>query len=148
MEKRATNTIESLYDKYSVMLYGIALEISPSQKEAETILIKTFEKVHQQNIIHQENSSMCATLIKLVIQAAHEVLMPDELKHNFKLKRFENCPLLHQLLCEQLSVDDICLKNEFSPSEVSQKVREEFNTIRYWLNEHNISLNKELRIAI
>ena len=136
MEKQTTNTIESLYNKYSKMVYGIALEISPSHKEAEFILIKTFKKVHQQNIINQVSSSICVTLIKFVIQTAHEVLMPEELKHNFKLKCFENSPLLHQLLCEQISVDDICVKHELTPLDVSKKVREEFNAIRNLLNEN------------
>ncbi len=148
MEKQTTNTIESLYDTYSVMLYGIVLEICPSTKEAETVLIKTFKKVHKQNIINQASSSICVTLIKLVIQTAHEVLMPEQLKHNFKLKRFEKSPLLHQLICEQISVDDICVKHKLTPLEVSQKVREEFNSIRNLLNEKNISLKKQLNIAI
>ena len=141
MEKKSTNIIENLYDKYSVMLYDIALEISPSAKEADIILISTFVKIHDQNIIDQENSAICATLIKLVIQSAHEVLMPDELEHNFRLKRFENSPLLHKLLCEQINKNDNFLKNKSMPTEHAQKVREEFITIRNLLKDEKLILS-------
>lgn len=147
MQKQATNTIESLYDTYGVMLYNIAVEISHSPIEAEAILIKTFNKAHKHIIINQVGSSLCVTLIKLVIQSAHEVLMPEELKHNFKLKRFENSPLIHQLLCEQISVDDICVKHKLTPLEFSQKVREEFNAIRGLLKEKNIVPSKQLQLV-
>ena len=145
MEK--TKSIEKLYDTYSVMLYGIALEISPSQRVADRILIETFKRAYKKNVINQEKSSICVTLIKLIIETAHHILMPEELKHNFKLKQFENSQLLHQLLCEQLSVDAICRNNKLTPLEAAQKIREEINAIRSLLSEKNTSLNKQLQSA-
>jgi hypothetical protein len=135
LKNQVVSLIESHYDKYSAMLYGIALEISPSSKEAEIILIKTFEKAYSQNLMNSEKAGICGILIKLVIQSAHEVLLPKELKHNFKLNRFEDSPLLHQLLCEQISVNEICLKNKLSSLEVSQKIREEFKIFRNPIKE-------------
>ncbi len=138
MGKPVTNAFQRLYDMYSAMLYGIALEISPSQKEADLILFETFMKAHKQDLFNQEGSSVCVTLIKLVIQTAHEVLIPEELKHNFKLKRFETSPLLHQLLCEQFSIDDLCSKHKLTPLHISKQIREEFNSMRI-LNEKNLT---------
>ena len=135
MEKQAVISIESVYDSYSAMLYGIALEISPSLKVAEDILIKTFEKVHQLNIIKHVSSSICVTLIKLILQTAQKELKHDEQKHNFKLKRFENYPLLHQMLCEQINLDGICLKHKLTPLKASQKLREEFISTRDLLHQ-------------
>lgn len=139
MGKQVVKTIESLYDKYSGMLYGIALEISPTTEQADIILINTFKEIHVKNIKKQENASICSTLIKLLIQTAHNTLKPNELIHNFKLKRFENSPFLQLLLCEQVSMENICSKNRLSILEVSQKIHEEFNTIRNLLNKKKLA---------
>lgn len=122
-----TITFESLYDTYSPMLYTIALEISPTEKQAEEILSTTFLKAHQQNLIQKNKHSLCATLIKLTIQTAYEQLKP---KSNFRLKQFENTPLLHKLLCEQITLDDHCTENKITRTQVSYQIRKEFNLIR------------------
>ena len=111
------------------MLYGITLEISPSLEEAELILIKTFEKIKEQNLANLENSFICITLIKLLIQSAHQVLHPQKRKHDFKLKHFENTPLLHLLICEQISIDEICINNKWTHTAFNEKLREEFNAL-------------------
>ena len=124
------NLFENIYDKYSKMLYSIAEEISPSQKAAEEIQITTFKKVHKQNLIQQIYPSICVTLIKLLIQTAHEQIYHNELKHNFKLKQFENTPLLHKLLCEQINIESNCTENNLSRTEAGKILREEFNLLR------------------
>ena len=111
------------------MLYGIAVEISPSQKAAKEILITTFKKIHEQNLI-QIYPSLCVTLIKLLIKTAHQQLKPKELKHNFKLKQFENTSLLHKFLCEKIDLEDHCTENKLTRSEVGKILREEFNLLR------------------
>ncbi|HOZ51223.1 MAG TPA: hypothetical protein PLU17_05165 [Chitinophagaceae bacterium] len=130
MEIQNANQFESIYNKYIDMLYGITLEIAPSLEEADMILIKTFEKIKEQNVANLENSFICITLIKLLIQSAHQVLHPQERRHQFKLKHFKNTPLLHLLICEQISIDEICLKNKLTHSDFNTKLREEFNAIR------------------
>ena len=123
-------TLENLYDTYSPMLYGIALEISPGQKEAEEILISTFHKIGKQNLLQQAHPSLCATLIKLIIRTAHEQLKPGQLKNNFRLKQFESTPLLHKLLCEQISLENYGDENKLARAEVAKRIREEFISLR------------------
>lgn len=127
MDEQTVNTLENMYDKYSPMLYGIAAEIASSQKEAEQILLTTFQKAHRNDLIEKNKHSLCASLIKLTIQTAHEQLKP---KNNFKLKQFENTPLLHKLLCEQINLEDHCTENKITRTQVLKQIRKEFNSIR------------------
>lgn len=126
----SVKTFEDIYDKYSPMLYGIALEISTSESEGEEILISTFQKVHSQNLIQSTNYSICGTLIKLLIQSAHEILNNNQGKINFKIKIFENTPLLHKLLCEQINFNDHCRDNSLSHAEAINQIRREFISLR------------------
>ena len=121
--------LENLYNTYGPMLYGIALEISPAPKEAEEILIRTFHKIHEQNLL-QARPALCATLIKLVIRTAHEQLNPGQLKNNFRLKQFESTPLIHKLLCEQISLENYGEENKLTRAEVAKRIREEFILLR------------------
>ncbi len=124
------NSLENIYDFYSRMLFNIAVEISATEQEAEEILLATFKKIHEQNIVQQIPPSLCLKLIKLLIQTAHERLKPEELKHNFKLKQFESTPLLHKLLCEQINLERHCIENNISLAEAGKILREEFNLLR------------------
>ena len=110
------------------MLYSIAVEISPTEKQAEEILIITFKKAHKLNLVAQTYPSLCITLIKIIIQTAHEHL--GDFKNNFRLKQFENTPLLHKLLCEQINLDNHCQENNLTRAELGKKIREEFNLLR------------------
>lgn len=101
-----TKEFETLYDTYSPMLYGIALQIAPTKMEAEHILIATFSKAHEQKLCEKKHLSHCINLIKLLIQTAHQKLNNNIGKPNFKIKQFENTPMLHQILCEQMTVED------------------------------------------
>ena len=128
MNKNSPLIFSQLYDKYSTMLYSIAVEISPTEKQAEEILIITFKKAHKLNLVAQTYPSLCITLIKIIIQTAHEHL--GDFKNNFRLKQFENTPLLHKLLCEQINLDNHCQENNLTRAELGKKIREEFNLLR------------------
>jgi len=113
------------------MLYSIALEVSPSQKEAEEILINTFQKVYHQELPTFNYPFFCAKLIRLLLQTAHEQLhIPHQSKNNFQLKRFKNTPLLHQLLCEQINLELYCEENNLTRSEAAKMLRKEFTYLR------------------
>ena len=73
--QRANHKLETLYDTYSPMLYDIALQIAPTQKVAEQIIITTFTKAHKQKIEQQIYPSPCITLLKLLIQNSAHVLL-------------------------------------------------------------------------
>ncbi|MBK8567093.1 MAG: hypothetical protein IPN76_28145 [Saprospiraceae bacterium] len=122
--------IEALYDRHSSMLYSIALQISPTQSGAEEILIRTFQKIDQQAMFRDHHPADCANLIKLVIQTAIEYLGANVTANNFKIKQFEDTPILHKLLCEQMSLDNYCDENGIGRAEVTKIFRQEFAQIR------------------
>lgn len=125
-------TIESIYNTYSPMLYGIALEISPSDKQAERILILTFQKIQERRLIEENGGAICAILIKVLIQTACEYLKATK---KFKLKAFENMPLLQKLLCEEINIQDHCIENNITQKEAAQQIRIEFNLLKNFNKE-------------
>ena len=137
MNKNSPLIFSQLYDKYSTMLYSIAVEISPTEKQAEEILIITFKKAHKLNLVAQTYPSLCITLIKIIIQTAHEHL--GEFKNNFRLKQFENTPLLNHLICDQISLQDYCKEKYLTQQEGLQIIRKEFSTIRNAEKENKVS---------
>ena len=123
------NKFEILYDRYCPMLYGIALQIAPTQMEAEQIIISSFIKAYHQNIEEQKYPSPCISLIKLLIQTAHEQLKNNTDKPNFELKMFENSPMLHHVLCEQATLEKYCIEYKITKQQVMKNFREEFSEI-------------------
>ncbi len=136
--KNTLISIENLYDNYSPLLYGIALEISQKQSEAEEILIGTFQKIGTQVFV-KDDPKLCVTLIKLVIQTAHEQLSAGHFVNAFKLKQFESTPIFHKLICEQLSLDDYCKENKIKRVKVIKMIREEFISVRKLMMAEKLS---------
>lgn len=124
------NPILALYDSHGPMLYGVALQISPTQDEAEEILIRTFVKIERQAMFRNQHPSDCANLIKLVVQTGMEYLGSSVNANNFKLKQFEDTPILHKLICEQMSLDKYCEASGISREEAANALRKEFAPIR------------------
>ncbi len=122
-------TLENLYDKYSGMLYSIALEISPSAKDAEFILINTFQKVDSENLLTRNSTAWCIALIKGLVETAQEKFNSGQKRNNFVLKRFENTPLLHTLFSQQRGITDYCKTNRISITEARRQLREELATL-------------------
>ena len=124
--------VHKLYQDYGVRLYVVALEIAPNPTVAETILADTFVKIHQQQLVqlNEHPPPIYITLIKLLLQTAHEHLYNDQLKYNFKLKQFEHTPLLHKLICEQTSLENYCKENHISRDEAAKELRKEMMSIR------------------
>jgi len=135
------SSFEILYNTYSSMLYAIALEISPDPKEAEEILIHSFQRAYKQNIFQQNSPSVCVALIKLIVQTAQERLNPDQKTSNFKLKQFENAPLLHKILCEPNSLDQYSEETKFTRNELSKKLRNEMLILRKLRNINSHPVN-------
>lgn len=125
-------SMHKLYQDYGARLYVVALEIAPDQSAAENILIETFVKIHQQQLVqlNEHPPPIYITLIKLLLQTAHEHLYTDQLKYNFKLKQFEHTPLLHKLICEQISLENYCKENHLSRAEAAKEIRKELMSIR------------------
>lgn len=124
------NTLEDMYDKYSALLMYIAMEISPAKEEAEKILFITFTKASHLKLHHQSKGLPCITLIKLLIQTAQKQFSPGGQIHNLKLKLFENTPLLHKILCNQINLESYCNTNNVTRTEVAKVIREEFTLLQ------------------
>ena len=125
--------LEKIYDSYSPILFGIALDMASTREIAEDILANTFQRISKYQLTQQNNStSFCITLIKLLILTAHNSFIPSQLKNNFKLKPFQKTPILHTLLCEQMTLENYCQLNKIAFPHVAKQIRSEFATIRNW----------------
>src|SRR2546430_12949686 len=114
--------LEKVYDRYSHIVYGIAIEISLSEADAERVLVRTFEKLCNGGLNLQNHSSLPSVLIKLTVETACELLPPDMRKNNFKMKGLERFPLIHQFLFENNSIEACCLHGMMTRAEAAKKI--------------------------
>lgn len=146
-----TLNFKNIYDKYCPMLYSIALQICDSKIKAEQVLINVFKKIYNQDISQHTDSIYSITLMRLIIKSAQE-LYSIKLKSNFRLKQFEHTPLLNQLICNQISIQDYCKQKYLTHQEVLHIIRKEFIIIRdgkkenALLTDHSISIDNVLEI--
>ena len=146
-----TLNFKNIYDKYCPMLYSIALQICDSKIKAEQVLINVFKKIYVQDISQHTDSIYSITLMRLIIKSAQE-LYSIKLKSNFRLKQFEHTPLLNQLICNQISIQDYCKQKYLTHQEVLHIIRKEFIIIRdgkkenALLTDHSISIDNVLEI--
>lgn len=143
MEFLYSSPIGKLYQDYGPRLYLIALEIAPDQITAEKILVDTFLKIRQQqfNRLNEHQHLIYITLIKLLLQTAQEHLSTHQSNAKFELKQFEHTPLLHKLICEQISLEDYCKENHLSRTEAAHEIRKEVMLLRKAKSE-KLSLQK------
>ncbi len=130
IESTLYHTFENIYDKYSSLLFGIAIDNSASTNQAEEILIITFKKFNSGGYINQTSPSVCITLIKLLIQTLHEEIIQHENNRDFKIKQFENSPLLNKFMCEQINLNDYCIQKNITRAEARKMLHDEFKKIR------------------
>ena len=133
-----TLNLKNIYDKYCPMLYSIALQICHSKKKAEQVLINVFKKIYTQDMSRHTESIYSITIMRLIIKTAQE-LYSIKLKSNFRLKQFENTPLLNQLICNQISIQDYGKQKYLTYQEVLHIIRKEFIIIRNGKKENALS---------
>ena len=138
---------EMLYDTYSAMLYGIAVEISSSRKDADEILIITFEKAQQQSIGKKKYPSPSILLIKLLIQTAHQQFNNNTGNTILKIKQFKNYPILHSILSDQGNTESDFGKNNNNGKRTGEKLRAEFLLMRYVNSQQKLPLNNKNGVA-
>lgn len=132
---------ENIYDAYCPVLYSIALQLCPTEEQAEQILVETFKKMHSQKSVWQNEKRLCIPLIKILIDTAKKQLYPAKTTVDFKIKQFKNTPLLHQLLVGQLSLENYCSKNDITREEIALKIRQEFMMIRNLSQQTNMEMD-------
>lgn len=130
-----TLNFKNIFDKYCPLLYSVALQICNSKMKAEKVLINVFKKIYNQDISQHTDSIYSITLMRLIIKSAQE-LYSIKLKSNFRLKQFQNTPLLNQLICNQISLQDYCKQKYLTHQEVLHIIRKEFIIIRNGIKEN------------
>jgi hypothetical protein len=129
MANHSTQTLIDLYGRYSAMLYGIALQIAPSDVEAAQILLTTFEKAQEQ--IEVENNGHCiwVALIKLNMTTARQQMEGRFNNHNLP-NLFPANPLLRKVLFENKTIRQLRNETNLTLEEFGKMMREELHTIR------------------
>ncbi len=94
------------------------------------MVIITFKKFYAQGATKQNSPSHCVTLIKLLVQTALEHLAHGTSEHRFKIKQFENSPLLHKLLCDKVDMLGQSTTNNLKLEESGKKIRQELLAFR------------------
>ncbi len=142
MAASPTSKFSLMYDTYGPLLYGIALQISSTEREAEQILISTFTKARRENIEKQEYPSLYISLLKFMVQTAHHRINNNIGRTNFKIKQFEETPMLHKLICEQMSLQDYCIEKKITKEKGMTDFRNELALIIRRAKKTNVSVNK------
>ena len=133
----------NIYDKQCPILYSIAMQICHSKEKAAQVLINVFKKIYTHDISQHPDSILSITLMRLIIKTAQE-LYSIKLKSNFRLKQFENTPLLNQLICNQISIQYYCKEKYLTHQEVLHIIRKEFSIISNFENENIISADNKI----
>jgi hypothetical protein len=118
--------LESIFDKYGGVLYGIALQICTNERQAELVLVKTIRSLSARKPLPPSNIVLCMQLIHLIIKTAKSEGYYESERSGGRLKLFEDSPLLRRLFCEQQTLAEFCLQTNMPLTEALIKVQWEF----------------------
>lgn len=120
------SSLEGLYNRYSALLFGIALQVSPDKESAEEILVLAFQKIYKLELSPLDHASIFITMTRMIIQLAQEKFIPLQAKEDLKLRMFEKSGILCNLLNGSFSIDRYCLENKITRAVFAKQVRQEF----------------------
>lgn len=134
---------ESIYEKYSPILYGVALQIISDKNKAELILIETFKKIVEQNITKDKHPNYCIILIRLTIKTAQDKFPLDKTnKSDFHF--FEKSPLVNHLVYTDTPIENICIEKNIEHNNRFEIIRNEFTQIRNSDKERLLCQNAQI----
>ena len=116
--------LENIYDTYSPMLYGIALEIFDTEVQAEAALIKTFKLFYKQNLASAKYPGTFVMLLRLVIKTAVEDGFIN-LKSNKSLRLFEKKGVMEYLFLQQKNLSCYCNENNLTYTQGLKLIQQE-----------------------
>jgi hypothetical protein len=122
-------SFERMYDRFSPILYNIALEITDNSTFAEEILITTFLKARFHKTLKLNDADIFFQLITLLVSTTREVLLKNNCPGNFRMKRFCHTPMLSKLLFEQTDVQELCVEMKMDRGAVGKLIRAEMKKI-------------------
>jgi len=123
-------TLDSIFSIYSPLLFGIALKLSSSQKDAEKILINTFKTFYQTSLIEQKNPSTIVILTKLLINTANRELISQGSKNDVNIIELENTSLLQNLIFGKEILESHCPQNRQQRMAVAKTIRKSIMSVR------------------
>ncbi len=116
--------LENIYDTYSPMLYGIALEIFDTELQAEAALIKTFKLFYKKHLTSAKCPGTFVILLKLIIKTAIEDGFIN-LKSNKSLRLFENKRVMEYLFLQQKNLSCYCDENNLTYTQGLKLIQQE-----------------------
>lgn len=120
-----SETLETLYNKYGRIVYGIILKLTPNVDDAERIFCEVYKGIDLNKINDQGNISVYNSLILKAIQ----IVRNENAEINLKPVSIEKIKYLSELFFQTKSLDDLCKENKESRAELFKKVRMELQTI-------------------
>ena len=105
-------------------MYGVAMQISSSEKEAELILIHAFKKLQRQKL--NNHNLTCVEFVKLTIESVLE-LYPKYKRSELQFKPFYRSPIFKKLLCENVSIKSLSKLDHITPAQCMQNLKMEMS---------------------
>lgn len=95
--------VETIFDTYSAIVYGVAFCILNDQKKAEQVLIEVFKVSFKQDLIEANRNSICSMLIKLAIKQARAM---KPVLSNFEQVLFAEMPAIQKVLLGNVPLEE------------------------------------------
>lgn len=119
--------INETYDRYAGMLYSVLLDLCESKAGAEGVLVKTFERLHTEHYFSKGQSIGLVVLVKLAVDTAKNHV---SLKTPPCIKTFQQSPMLHHFLFDNVSIESLCKNSGLTRVEIARKVRTELGQVQ------------------
>jgi hypothetical protein len=95
--------VETIFDTYSAIVYGVAFCILNDQKKAEQILIEVFKVAFREDLIESNRNSICSMLIKLTITKSKAI---KPVLSNFEQVLFADAPAIQKVFFGNVPLEE------------------------------------------
>ncbi len=106
------------------------MENAPTDNAAAQILLITFEKAHEQEIVENKKHCILATLIRLTLETAHHLLGSQSKRSDTPSSPFQQYPFLHQIFFESKAIRQVSDEFGLTSKELGKLIRAELKAIR------------------
>ena len=122
-------SFSDFYDRYSPVMFNMAVSITGSTLVAEEILIITFLKIRVHQHRYPRDPDIFFQLMSLLVLTTREVLIKKNCRGNFRMQRFQHMPILSKILFEQMDIEGLCKEMKIERGAIGKLVREEVKGI-------------------
>ncbi len=117
-------TLETIYDRYVPVVYGIALKYSSSISEAEKIVCDVFINLKLEDLKSLKSISIMQFLVSETIVLCRKEKRP----FNLNDADIEKESLVNKIMFQKRSIEDLCNDKNKSRAELFKEVRNEFQS--------------------